>query len=272
MSAVRLSIHIMKERLIAGRMMVIWPLLAIFILFSSWGLSDPKANLPASIVIDSAYDVMFVSTAFIIFSATLGAVLISFDGVSRDRLSGVLEIKLSQPINRPRFARALLLGHWGAIFLPVMILNLVSLAIIWHRLGELPSLEELFIHTLGTALLLFWYTTIQLLASSWAKDLGSSVAIGLGVWMIFTLLWLVLTTVVAGLSGVGVEDLNSKDYVRIDAIMDLFSPNGVYHHLLEMPLSDVDRGMSPALTSLAAILWSIIPAYLFSRRIERLHP
>ena len=51
----------MKERLTAGRMMVIWPLLAMFILFSSWGLSDPKVNLPASIVIDSAYDVMFVS-------------------------------------------------------------------------------------------------------------------------------------------------------------------------------------------------------------------
>ena len=61
----------------------------------------------------------------------------------------------------------------------------------------------------------------------------------------FTLLWLVLTTVVAGLSGVGVDDLSSKEYIRIDAIMDLFSPNGVYHHLLEMPLDDVDRGMSP---------------------------
>ncbi len=272
MNAINLSLHIMRERLTAGRMMVIWPLLAMFILFSSWGLSDPKANLPSSIVIDSAYDVMFVSTAFIIFSATMGAVLISFDGVSRDRLSGVLEIKLSQPIKRSIFARSLLIGHWGAIFLPVMILNLISLVVIWYRLGELPNLEELFIHTLGTALLLFWYTTIQLLASSWAKDLGSSIAIGLGIWMVFTLLWLVLTTVVAGLSGVGVQDLNSEDYVRIDAIMDLFSPNGVYHHLLELPLADVDRGMSPAYISLAAILWSILPAYLFSRRIERLHP
>ena len=153
-----------------------------------------------------------------------------------------------------------------------MILNLISLVVIWYRLGELPNIEELFIHTLGTALLLFWYTAIQLLASSWAKDLGSSIAIGLGIWMVFTLLWLVLTTVVAGLSGVGVQDLNSDDYVRIDAIMDLFSPNGVYHHLLELPLADVDRGMSPAYISLAAILWSILPAYLFSRRIERLHP
>ncbi len=272
MNAFSLGVQIMKERLTAGRMMVIWPLLAMFILFSSWGLSDPKANLPASIVIDSAYDVMFVSTAFIIFSATLGAVLISFDGVSRDRLSGVLEVKLSQPIDRSLFAKSLLFGHWSAIFLPVMILNLISLFVINHRMGDLPSLEEFFIYNLGTALLLLWYTSIQLLASSWAKDLGSSIAVGLGVWMVFTLLWLVLTTVVAGLSGVGVDDLNSKEYIRIDAIMDLFSPNGVYHHLLEMPLNDVDRGMSPLYISIAAILWSIIPIHLFTRRIERLQP
>tara|TARA_B110001452_G_C15226394_1_gene425060 strand:- start:1584 stop:2402 length:819 start_codon:yes stop_codon:yes gene_type:complete len=272
MSAFNLGWHIMKERLSAGRMLVIWPLLAMFILFSSWGLSDPKANLPSQLVIDSAYDVMFASTAFIIFSATMGAVLISFDGISRDRLSGVLEVKLSQPIRRSTYARALLIGHWFAILIPVLILNIISLAIIWYRMDDLPSLEELFIHTLATGLLLLWYTLIQLLASSWARDMGSSIAVGLGVWMTFTLLWLVLTTVVAGLSGVGVENLDSAEYIRIEAIMDLFSPNGVYHHLLEMPLNDVDRGISPLYTSFAAIVWSILPLYLFIRRIEHMHP
>ena len=272
MSAFTLGLHIMKQRLSAGRMLVIWPLLAMFILFSSWGLSDPKANLPAELIIDSAYDVMFASTAFIIFSATMGAVLISFDGISRDRLSGVLEVKLSQPIKRAVYARSLLIGHWLAIFLPVLVLNLVSLLIIWHRMDDLPSLEELFIYTLATGLLLLWYTSIQLLASSGAKDMGSSIAVGLGVWMLFTLLWLVLTTVVAGLSGVGVENLNSSEYLRIEAIMDLFSPNGVYHHLLELPLSDIDRGVSPLSTSIAATLWSVIPLHLFIRRIERMHP
>ena len=164
-----------------------------------------------------------------------------------------------------------MIGHWGAIFLPVLILNLFSLLIIWHRLEEMPSIEELFIHTLATALLLLWYTSMQLLASSWAKDIGSSIAVGLGVWMLFTLLWLVLTTVVAGLSGVGVENLNSPEFTRIEALMDLFSPNGVYHHLLEMPLEDVNR-ISPLYTSIAAILWSIIPLKLFIRRIERIYP
>ena len=59
MSAFTLGLHIMKQRLSAGRMLVIWPLLAMFILFSSWGLSDPKANILGGLVIDSAYDVMF---------------------------------------------------------------------------------------------------------------------------------------------------------------------------------------------------------------------
>ena len=258
--------------MLAARMMVIWPLLAIFILFSSWGLSDPKATLPADIVVDSAYDVMFTSTAFIIFSATLGAVLISFDGISRDKISGVLEIKLSQPMSRENYARAMVIGHWGAIFIPVTILNIVSIFVIWYRMGELPSIEELFIHTLGTALLLLWYTTIQLLSSSLARDMGSSIAMGMGAWMLFTLLWLVITTVVAGLSGIGVENLNSDEYIRIEGIMDLFSPNGVYHHLLEMPLNDIDRGISPLLITLATLLWSILPLQLFIMKIQRLKP
>ena len=64
-----------------------------------------------------------------------------------------------------------------------MILNLISLIVINYRMGILPNLE-FFIYNLGTALLLLWYTSIQLLASSWAKDLGSSIAVGLGVWMV----------------------------------------------------------------------------------------
>ena len=44
MNAFSLGVQIMKERLTAGRMMVIWPLLAMFILFSSWGLSDENGQ------------------------------------------------------------------------------------------------------------------------------------------------------------------------------------------------------------------------------------
>ena len=272
MSAYRLSLHIMKERLTAGRMMVIWPLFAIIILFSTWGLTDENASISTGYDIKNAYDVLYLSTAFVIWSCTLGAVLVSFDGISRDRTSGVLEVKLSQPIERKRLAFSILFGHWGAIFLPFFILQCISLSIMWFRIDEIPSFGNIFLFLLSSALLLMWWTVIQLLASSWANDIGLSISLGLGAWIIFTLLWLIPTTLIAGLTGVGVDDLNSSEYVELAAIVDLFSPNGVYGHLLEMPLKDVDRGMHPGLISLAAILWSIIPVYLLNKRIERLQP
>ncbi len=265
-----LALMIMKERFIAGRMIVIWPLLSIFILFSTWGLSDPKITI-SGIVIDSAYDVIFASTAFIIFSATMGAVLISFDGISRDRISGVLEVKLSQPISRTRLAFAMMIGHWGAIVFPVLILNLISLVIIHYRMGELPTASEIMLYYLATGMLLWWYTVIQLTASTWARDMGSSIAFGLGIWMIFTLLWLILTTLVAGLSGISVEDPNSSEYIRVGAIMDLFSPNGVYNLLTEIPLPN-NRGLSSPLIFLSAAAWTILPPLVFIRRMKSLKP
>ena len=271
-STLGLAQLIMRDRLKAGRMMVIWPLLAMFILFSSWGLSDPKVNLSFGLTIDSAYDVMYASTAFIIFSATLGAVLISFDGISRDRISGVLELKLSQPISRSKQAYSMVIGHSMAIIIPVTGLNLIAIMIIRYRLGEFPSIFEYSVYTFSTGLLLIWYTSIQLLASSYARDMGSSIAVGLGVWMTFTLLWLVMTTVVAGLMDISVTDLNSSEYIRIESVMDLFSPNGVYHHLLEMNLDGFERHISPVAPFLAAVLWSVVPIELFRKKMGSMHP
>jgi hypothetical protein len=90
--------------------------------------------------------------------------------------------------------------------------------------------------------------------------------------MVFTLLWLVLTSLIAGLMGIGVNDTNSLEYINLEAIIDLFSPNGVYHHLLEMPLDNVERNLSPIWVSLAAILWSLVPIGLLVRRMHNLNP
>ena len=272
MSSFRLGWHIMKERLTAGRMVVIWILLTILVLFASWGFTDSNLNLTSNYQIDSAYDVLFVSTAATIWGSTLGAVLISFDGVSRDRVSGVLEIKLSQPMQRKKFAISLLLGHWGAILVPFMTLNISSILIIWYRIDELPTSYELLIYILASALLVFWWTSIQLLASSWAKDMGLSIALGLGVWITFILLWIIPTAVIAGFSGAGVENLSSPEYTKLQGMVDLFSPNGVYNHLMEICIDHIDRGVSLIYISISTILWTLVPAGLFIRRIERIHP
>jgi len=54
--------------------------------------------------------------------------------------------------------------------------------------------------------------------------------------------------------------------------VDLLSPNGVYHHLLELRLDSVDRGLGPVPVLLAALAWTVLPLWWFQRRIERLVP
>ena len=104
------------------------------------------------------------------------------------------------------------------------------------------------------------------------KDMGQSIALGLGVWITFILLWIIPTAVIAGFSGVGVENLSSPEYTKLQGLVDLFSPNGVYNHLMEVAIDHIDRGVSLIYITISAILWTLVPAGLFIRRIERIHP
>jgi len=259
---------ILRERVKSRRMWVIWPILALVIIGSAWGLADPRAQVTEGLSIDDGYDVMYVSSVFILLSATLGCVLNSFDGIARDRMSGVLEIHLSQPIPRSALARASLAGHWAAIAIPTLLLVLVSVFIIRYRLGEWVGIADILVHLIATSLVLYWYTVIQLLASSFSRDMGSAVAIGIGAWMTFTLLWLLVTALAGGLMGVETSD---DTWISFEALMDLFSPNGIYHHLLETRL-DTSRGIHEAFIWLSAAIWTIVPTWILIKRYRTITP
>ena len=71
------------------RTVVALPLLLLAIPGSAWGLSDPNTTLPADIPLDTPMQMLFVSSLFVLLTATLSAVLYAWDGVSRDRASGI---------------------------------------------------------------------------------------------------------------------------------------------------------------------------------------
>ena len=259
-----------NEQMFSVRMYLTIPVLALCIVGSVWGLTDANTVLPADIPLETPMDILFVSSLFVLLSATLAGVIISYDGVSKDRASGVLEVKLSQPCPRRVQAIAMLLGYWLSIGIPVAILNIISYVILATRMDEFPSMMDLLSHFIATELVVLWYVQFSLLASSFAKDQSSSISIGIGMWFTFTMLWLLVTSVIAGLSGIEVGA--SEAWIRFEAIMDLFSPNGVYHHLLEARMPQIDRGISPILPFLASIIWTLLPAFIFFNRFERLNP
>jgi len=267
-----LSKRVFWDRLRSTRMMIMLPILVLFLPGMAWGFSDPNIILPGGHQPDEAMEVLFYASLGVVFGATMCAVLLAFDGVSRDRASGVFELRLAQPMPRQEQAVALVLGMWQAIFMPVAALTLISVVIIRWRLGEWASIADVSMHLAATGLVLLWYVVFALLASSRTKDQGTAIAFGVGVWFLFTFLWALVTTMVAYASGVAIGEQNDAQWIALEGALDLLSPNGVYHHLLETRLIDIDRGIAAWQAWAMAVAWTVLPTWLFVRKMEALEP
>ena len=264
--------RIRRERLAGIRLKIMMPILLLFLPGMAWGFSDPNIVLPGGHRPDTAMEVLFYASLGVVFGATMCAVLMAFDGVSKDRASGMLEVRLAQPMPRRHQATALILGHAQSILFPVYALLAVAVALVRLRMGEWPSASELLVYGASTGLIVLWYTLFALLASTSAREQGTAIAFGIGVWFFFTFLWALVTTMVAYASGVAVGEANDPAWVALEGLLDLLSPNGVYHHLLETQLPTVDRGVAAWQSWLAALLWTIVPWWALHRRMERLVP
>ena len=264
--------RIRRERLAGIRLKIMLPILLLFLPGMAWGVSDPNIVLPGGHRPDTAMEVLFYASLGVVFGATMCAVLMAFDGVSKDRASGMLEVRLAQPMPRRHQATALILGHAQSILIPVYALLLACLLVVRFRLGEWPTMTEAVVYALATGLIVLWYTLFALLASTSAKEQGTAIAFGIGVWFFFTFLWALVTTMVAYASGVAVGEANDPAWVALEGMLDLLSPNGVYHPLLETQLPTIDRGVPAWQAWFAALLWTALPWWALHKRMERLVP
>ena len=264
--------RIMREKLNSTRMLIMLPILVLFIPGMAWGFSDPEIMLPGGITPESVMEVMFYTSLGVVFAGTMCGVILSFDGISKDRFSGVLEVKLSQPMPRQKQSVGIALGHWLAILIPVWLLWLISIIIACYRLDMTPEIMETVASFISVGLILFWYVIFSLIASTYSKDQGTSIAFGIGMWFLFTFLWALVTSMVAFASGVNVGEINNQEMIRIEGFLDLLSPNGVFHHLLETNLADVDRGVPDVISWLSALFWTIIPWFWFKSRMSKIQP
>ena len=261
-----------KRHMRSQRMIILSPLIVMTISMACWGFADSRI-VPAGLPTNTPSQVLFYSSLPVVFFCTLSVVLIGFDAISRRRLTGELAIDLSQPMPRSDYALSQLLGVWLAAMSPTTIAILIGIFLIQQQMGEWPTAGDSAMFLGATGLLLWWYTCLQLLASSMARDLGASVTLGVGTWLFFVFLWLIPTLIIAQSMGVDVTDTTSVAFDRIQEKTDLFSPNGVYQLLMETRL---DSASQPELSSFtiwfSAVSWIIIPTWLFCNRIKVLRP
>ena len=264
--------RIFGDKIRSTRMVIMLPILILFIPGMAWGFSDPGIMLPGGITPDSVMEVMFYTSLGVVFAGTMCGVLLSFDGISKDRFSGVLEVKLSQPMPRQMQSIGIAIGHWSAILIPVWTLWLTSIMIASYRLEMSPSFLATIASFASVGLILFWYVMFSLIASTYSKDQGTSIAFGVGMWFLFTFLWALVTSMVAFASGVNIGEVNNPEMIRVEGFLDLLSPNGVFHHLLETNLAGVDRGVPKIISWISALIWTIIPWFWFKSRMSKIQP
>ena len=77
---------------------------------------------------------------------------------------------------------------------------------------------------------------------------------------------------VAYASGVSIGQENNAAWIMLEGGLDLLSPNGVYHHLLETRLPQIDRGIAAWQSWAMALAWTVLPSWLFIRRMEKILP
>jgi len=265
-----LSSIIRKELLFSNRTKIMLPILLLFIPGFAWGFSDPQIVLPGGVQPDTAMEILYYTSIGILFSATVFAVLHAHDGISRERISGVLELRLSQPMNRSNQTTALILGYWQSSFIPVALCSLLAILAMFARTGLRPTVLEFLIFIFAIGVLVLWYTLLALIASSFANEQSTSIAFGIGTWFLFTFLWALVTSMVAFASGVAVGQPNDPEWVRLEGHLDLLSPNGVFHHLLELRIPEIERGVSLVMTLIGVILWTALPWLVLKRRIQHL--
>ncbi len=267
------SIHEARRQMTGQRMMILGPLIILLISVACWGFSDSRFVAPAGITVDTPASALFLASTVIVLVCTLAVVLLGFDSISRRKITGELAIDLAQPMHRSDYATSQLLGTWMAAMLPTLIGIIIGSWLIHRQMGEWPSASDFTVFVIATALLLWWYTCLQLLASSIARDMGSSVTLGVGTWLLFTLLWLLVTVVVATFMGVDATDTTSSDFDLMAERMDLFSPNGVFQLILETRLPTDSQ---PQLNSMwiwtSALIWILLPMFIFIQRMNRIKP
>lgn len=268
----KLAKRLTLERMFSTRMYIMLPVLLLFIPGMAWGFSDPNIVLPGGRQPESAMEVLFYASLGVVFGATMCAVLLSYDAVSRERASGVLELRLSQPMPRAHQSLAMILGSWKAILIPTWILLIISVFIVRYRMGEWISFADFLVYFSSTALILLWYILFTLLASSYTREQGTAISFGVGMWFLFTFLWALITTMVAFASGVSIGQENDASWIMLEGALDLLSPNGVYHHLLETRLPQIDRGIVAWQSWFMGLLWTVLPSWAFIRRMEKILP
>ena len=169
------------------------------------------------------------------------AIVLCFDSVFREKLSGSIDYLLTRPMGR----RAVILGKFtgilAALMLPITIVSLIGVLAISIKSGESPTGSVLVGYLFFTTVLIAVFALIQIVFSTLAKTTGTAVLSGVGIWLIFSILFGIIIVVIAIIKDL---DFGSTEFNDFYTRASMWNPIELYNMAIGVLVgNDIGAGL-----------------------------
>jgi len=225
-----------------------------------------------AIEIDSTLNNM---TFIMILVLPLIAIALSFDSVSGERETNSLFFLLVKPIERWKIGLGKLIGSFSVIAIPVILINSISISLMWYMLGDPPSLDLVLTFFLGSLAILVFFLTLQTILSTLTDSSVTSLLGGLGFWFILSLFYPAIEDGIAILFGF---EYGSYNYEVLMSYMVLANPNMIFLETMEIVYRgrfglDFLPGITDLTLIIAMLIWTVgfvvLFLFVFQKRLVR---
>ncbi|MFL2943995.1 MAG: ABC transporter permease [Candidatus Poseidoniales archaeon] len=260
--------HLAKFELYQGikspRMIVLGVIFTLFIIGMGWLLGDLQNGDPESaFFVQNANGALQQLCFFVFFVVSLAAIGVSVDSFHKERQANTLNILLAKPINRETIVIGKAVGLSLVVGIPALIAQILGL-IFMINAGDTPSLTGLIAFIVCGQIMIFTLVCFQLCFAISARSGTDVVMYGLGMWLLFAVVWNLLIYAISFALGIDVtaEDFeNDPKFQSIASHMGMLNPGYVYqfavglltHRTLAIDL----EGIPGWLILLALVLWPI---------------
>lgn len=263
------------------RMFVIFIIFSLMLLGGAYGLSTLATNndIPKMQKVNQGPNVVLyvLTTPFVWLIAPLIAILLSYDSIVTERLENSLDFLLSRPVSRKGIAFGKFLGLLLALSLPVIIVSIIGIVIIAHVSGKSPLILGCIGFVFFTVVYIAIFILIQQIISTISKNIGTTLVIGVCLWLLFTIFWLLIPLGYAKVCGIPYDptsqNVNTTEYAKLSNRFDLFSPSGIYPlcvgALLGKEVSDFSYGVPNFAPFVGIAIWFFSLLYISMEIFDR---
>ncbi|MGI0081282.1 MAG: ABC transporter permease subunit, partial [Nitrososphaerales archaeon] len=212
----------------------------------------------------------------------LVAIVGSYTGYGKDRISGVIESVLAQPVSRRGLSLSRYLSIFAAQAIAISIAVALIDAMVFYFTGGFASSTLLISSTLAFFVELAAFTEIMMFFSHVVRSSGALIGIGVGLFMLIDFFWGLIIGLVAGASSTG---YNTAQYGQLVIIAQFINPaqfvslvDTYLTHVatfigvssFSLPMTPTTYGVSVLSMTVVAVIWIAVPLaaflYLSTRR------